>query len=161
MPMPSHLYLEGLKQGKIEGSCDQQGREGSILVQALNHDVFIPRDPQSGQPTGKRVHNPMTITKVFDASSPKLFQALSTGERFKTVELKFFRINETGNEEHYYTIKLENAILVSVKSYYPNCLDASFGSYGHMEDLSFTYEKIIWTWQPDGIEAEDSWKVPV
>jgi len=32
MPMPCHLTLEGEKQGKIEGSCEMQGREGTILV---------------------------------------------------------------------------------------------------------------------------------
>jgi len=29
-----------------------------------------------------------------------------------------------------------------------------------MEEVSFTYSKIIWTWEPDGIEAEDSWTAP-
>ena len=29
-----------------------------------------------------------------------------------------------------------------------------------MEMVSFTYEKIIWTYVPDGIEAEDDWKAP-
>ena len=29
-----------------------------------------------------------------------------------------------------------------------------------MEDISFTYEKITWTFDPDGIEAEDSWLAP-
>jgi type VI secretion system secreted protein Hcp len=26
-----------------------------------------------------------------------------------------------------------------------------------MEDVSIAYEKIIWTWVPDGVEYEDSW----
>lgn len=29
-----------------------------------------------------------------------------------------------------------------------------------MEDIALTYEKIVWTWEPDGIEAEDSWLTP-
>jgi type VI secretion system secreted protein Hcp len=28
---------------------------------------------------------------------------------------------------------------------------------GHMEEVSFTYEKITWTFDPDGIEAKGSW----
>lgn len=161
MPMPSHLWLEGNNQGAIDGSCTQKGRENSILVQGLDHEVAIPRSPQDGQPTGKRVHNPLTITKVFDASSPKLQQALCSGERIPKWEMKFYRISDTGNEEHYFTIKLEDAIVVSMKTYYPNCLDAKLEQYRHMEDVSFTYGKIIWTWEIDGIEAEDDWKVPV
>ncbi|WP_252724590.1 type VI secretion system tube protein Hcp, partial [Acinetobacter baumannii] len=38
----------------------------------FNHEVIIPRDPQSGQPTGQRVHKPVVITKVFDKASPLL-----------------------------------------------------------------------------------------
>ena len=26
--------------------------------------------------------------------------------------------------------------------------------------ISFTYKKIKWTWEPNGIESEDSWEVP-
>jgi hypothetical protein len=63
MPMPCHLTIEGEKQGKIEGSCEMQGRGGSILVYELQHNVHMPRDPHSGLPSGKRVHDPFTIVK--------------------------------------------------------------------------------------------------
>jgi len=29
-----------------------------------------------------------------------------------------------------------------------------------MQEIAFTYEDIIWTYTPDGIEAEDNWKAP-
>ena len=109
MPMPFHMTVEGQNQGSIEGSCEQQGREGTILCQAYEHLISIPRDTQSGLPVGKRVHHPLTVTKVFDKASPKLAQALTSGERL-TVELKWYRIDPTGVEEHYFTIKLEEAI---------------------------------------------------
>jgi len=161
MPMPFHMELTGNTQGNIsEGCSDMKGRENTILCQALNHEVYIPRDPQTGLPTGKRVHNPLTVTKVFDKSTPKFFQALSTGERMSNVTLKYYRINPSGNEEHYFTIKLEDAIIVSVKPWVPNALDSSRERFTHMEDVSFTYSKIIWTWEIDGVEAQDEWKVP-
>jgi type VI secretion system secreted protein Hcp len=159
MPMPFYMTLTGNNQGQIDGSCDQTGREGTILCQAFQHEIAIPRDPQSGQPTGLRVHNPLTITKVYDKASPKLFQALCTGERMKNVTLKWYRIDPAGAEEHYFTIELEDAILVTVRPYTPNCLDPEFASYGHMEEASFTYRKIMWTWEPDGIASEDDWRV--
>ena len=62
-----------------------QGREDTILVQAVDHSIAIPRDTQTGLPTGKRVHHPMKITKMYDKSSPKLYQALVTGERLETL----------------------------------------------------------------------------
>jgi type VI secretion system secreted protein Hcp len=155
------MELTGNTQGAIaDGCCNMQGRENTILCQALNHEVYIPRDPQTGRPTGKRVHNPLTITKVFDKSTPKLFQALSTGERMSNVTMKYYRIDPSGKEEHYFTIKLEDAIIVSVKPWVPNALDQSRERFTHMEDVSFTYSKIIWTWEVDGVEAQDSWQVP-
>ncbi len=161
MPMPFHMELTGNTQGAIAQGClNMQGREDTILCQALNHEVYIPRDPQTGLPTGKRVHNPLTITKVFDKSTPKLFQALSTGERMSNVTMKYYRIDPSGKEEHYFTIKLEDAIIVSVKPWVPNALDQSRERFTHMEDVSFTYSKIIWTWEVDGVEAQDSWQVP-
>ena len=42
----------------------------------------------------------------------------------------------------------------------PNCLDPATESYSHMEEVLMTYRKIIWTWEPDGIETEDDWEVP-
>ncbi|MBC2724811.1 MAG: type VI secretion system tube protein Hcp, partial [Desulfosporosinus sp.] len=95
MSMPSHLELEGENQGVIEGSCEMQGREGTILVYQMSHDIHIPRDPQSGLPSGKRIHGQLTITKEYDKSSPKLYQALCTGEHMKNVTIKWYRIDPT------------------------------------------------------------------
>lgn len=160
MAMPAHLTLTGEKQGKIEGSCDMKGREGTILVYSMNHDIMIPRSPTDGLATGKRVHGPLSIVKEFDKSSPKLYQALCTGEHLKEVTLKFYRITKQGTEEHYFTTKLEDAIVVDMKPYMPITLLGENEPYRHMEDVSFTYKKIKWTWEPNGIESEDSWAAP-
>ena len=161
MPMPSHMTIEGENQGKMDGSCDMEGREDTILVYAVDHDIHIPRDPQSGLASGKRIHGPFRIVKEFDKSSPKIHQALCTGEHLSDVTIKWYRIDPNGSEEHYYTHILENAIVVEVKPFMPLAFMPANEPYRHMEEVSFTYEKIKWTWEVDGIEAEDSWKVPV
>jgi len=160
MPMPCHMEVEGENQGKIEGSCDMQGREGTILAYAMDHEIRIPRDPQSGLPSGKRIHGPLKIVKEFDKASPKLYQALCTGEHLKNVTLKWHRIDATGSEEHYFTHTMEDAVIVEIKPYVPMAFLPQNEPYRHMEEVSFTYSKIKWTWEPDGIESEDSWKVP-
>jgi len=161
MPMPFHMGLTGDKQGNIsQGASDIKGREDFILCQALNHEIYIPRDPQTGLPTGKRVHNAFTVTKTFDKSSPKLYQALCTGERMKEAIFKFFRISPDGTEQNYFTIKLRNAIIVSIKPWVANTLDQTKEHFTHMEDVSLTYQAITWTWVPDGVEAQDSWLEP-
>ncbi len=159
MPLPAHLTLVGENQGPIKGSCDQEGREETILVQALNHEVSIPRDSQTGLATGKRIHHPLTILKEFDKSTPLLYQALTSGEHMKSVEIKWYRIAKTGEEEHYFTTKLEDAIIVSIKPTISSCLEAN-PSLPHLEEVSFTYRKAIWRWEPDGIESEDDWRAP-
>jgi type VI secretion system secreted protein Hcp len=164
MPFPFHVWVEGETQGKIAGGdggiSDIQGREDSILGQALDHSVHIPRDPQTGLPTGKRVHQPLKFTKYYDKASPLLYQALCSGEQLSNVEFKFFRISPKGMEEHYFTIKLTNAIVVDIRSWVPQCLDPAMGYLKHMEDVSFTYRRIWWTWVLDGIESEDNWQTP-
>ena len=160
MAMPAHLTLHGEKQGKIEGSCDMQGREGTILVYGMDHAITIPRSPTDGLATGKRVHGPLSIVKEYDNSSPKLYQALCTGEHMKNVTLKWYRITKQGSEEHYFTHVLEDAIVVSVSPFMPTTLLSENDPYRHMEKVSFTYKKIKWTWEPNGIEAEDSWAAP-
>jgi type VI secretion system secreted protein Hcp len=160
MPMPCYLVLEGQNQGKIKGSTLVKGHEGKILVQAVDHTIEIPKNPQTGLPTGKRVHCPMTLTKEIDESSPKLFQALTSGEQMKEVSLEYYRISPSGKEEKYYTVKLHNAIFTNIKSWTPNCLDPEMKQIGHMEDISLTYEKITWTYVENGIEAEDAWLEP-
>ena len=161
MAMPAYMTVEGENQGPIEGSCDQGGHENEIIVEEFNHEITIPHDIQTGLPTAPRQHHEFVVTKFFDKSSPKLYQALTTGEHLKEVKLTWFRIDATGKQEHYFTIKLEDAVLVSINPMMANCLDPANGPFGHMEKAAFTYRKIIWTWETDGIESEDDWKAPV
>jgi len=160
MPMTSHMEVTGKNQGKMDGSCDMEGREATILVYAMDHRIHIPRDPQSGLPSGKRIHGPLTIEKETDRSSPMLKQALCSGEQLSEVVIKKYRIDPTGTEEHYYTITLEDAIIVEVVPYMPLAFLTENEPYRHMEKVSFTYSKIKWKHEIDGIESEDSWKIP-
>lgn len=160
MPMQAHMWVEGTEQGKIDGSCDLKGRESSILVEEFEHKVYMPNDPQSGMPTGNAVHQAMKVHKFFDKSSPKLYKALARGERFKNIELKWFRIKSDGKQEHYFTHKLEDAIIVGIRPYMKNCLDKQWEQFQHMEEVEFTYRKISWTWVPEGVAAEADWREP-
>ena len=156
MPMPGNLTITGEVQGLIEGSCELEEREGTILVQAFDHVVEIPTDDR-GIASGRRAHRPMTITKEIDRSTPMLYQALCTGELLTDVKLDWYRLDGSGEEELYYSIELENAMITRIHPWVPNVLDRSSEGLRHMEDVSIAYERIIWTWEPDGIEFEDQW----
>jgi len=156
MPMPGNLIITGEEQGLIEGSCELEDREGTILVQAFDHVVEIPTDDR-GVASGRRSHRPIQITKEIDRSTPMLYQALCTGELLTEVQLDWYRIDGSGIEELYYSMLMTNGLITKIHPWVPNVLDRSQETLKHMEDVYITYEKIIWTWEPDGIEYEDAW----
>ena len=156
MPMPGNLTITGEEQGLIEGSCDIEEREGTILVQAFDHIVEIPTDDR-GVASGRRLHRPMMITKEFDKSTPMLYQALCTGELLTEVILDWYRMDGFGEQELYFSTRMENAMITKVHPWVPNVLDRTNETLKHMEDVFISYEKIIWTWEADGIEFEDAW----
>ncbi|MFP3517955.1 Hcp family type VI secretion system effector [Pseudomonas sp. SIMBA_077] len=170
MATPGYMSVTGEKQGLITagafsdesvGNSHQIGHENEVMIQGFNHDVTIPRDSQSGQPTGQRIHKPLSITKVFDKSSPLLLQALTTGERLTEVVIKWYRTAASGVQEHYYTTTLEDAIIVDIKDYMHNCQDPGKSHFTHLEDVHFSYRKITWTHVVSSTSGSDDWRVPV
>ena len=170
MPTPAYLSIEGATQGTITdntfteasvGNVYQEGHENEILVQAFSHRLKVPTDIQSGQPTAQRIHKPLTITKLFDKSSPLLYVALSTGERLPKVYLKFYRTSVTGTQEHYFSIELEDAIITDIEAYMHNCQDPDCAHFTHLEDISFTYRKITWSHEAAGTSGADDWRKPI
>ncbi|MEJ2040539.1 MAG: Hcp family type VI secretion system effector, partial [Desulfosarcinaceae bacterium] len=134
MPTPAYLTIEGETQGDITagvsteesvGNFYQEDHENEILVQAFRHKVIIPWDDRGERPAGNRVHHPLTITKVFDKSSPLLYRSLAISERLKKCELKFYRTSTSGTQEHFFTIELENALITQIEPVMPNCQDPS------------------------------------
>ena len=73
------------------------------------------------------------------------------------VKLDWYRLDGSGDEELYFSIELENAMITRIHPWVPNVLDRKSEGLRHMEDVSIAYERIIWTWEPDGIEFEDQW----
>ena len=159
MAMPCFVKVEGEKQGAIEGSCGVKNHEKEIQAFSIDHKVYMPTDPQTGLPSGKRVHDPLMFTKEFDKASPKLYQALCSGEQMKNVEILYFRVAKDGKEEHYFTQKLEGATVVAMEPYVPTVFLKENHPYRHMEKVAIAYKKIKWSWVPDGVESEDEWKV--
>ena len=169
MPTPAYLSIEGATQGAITddtfteasvGNVYQEGHENEILVQSFRHNLTVPTDIQSGQPTGQRRHKPLVITKVFDKSSPLLYTALATGERLTKCNLKFYRTSVSGTLEHYFTILLEDAIITDIQAYFHNCLDPNCAHFTHLEDVSYTYRKITWSHEASGTSGADDWRSP-
>lgn len=161
MALNAYMRLTGDTQGEIKGSVTQRGREDSIMVIGYNHEVVSPRDAASGLPTGKRQHKALTITKELDKSTPLLYNVLVNNENISTWELRFWQPSRTGQEVQHYTIELVNANVAGIRSEMLNNKYPENMQHKEREHVSFTYQKIIWTWEDGGITAEDDWETPV
>lgn len=156
MPTPCNLTVSD-----IPGSSEKQGREGSCDVFEFEHHVHAAIEPYSGQASGVRVHNPLRIVKVIDKASPGFFKALCTAQILNEVQLDFYRIDpDSRAETKYYIIKMTKARIVDIKPYMPMSFLPANESYRHMEQVSFVYEMIEWTWLPDNMVESDMWRRP-
>lgn len=152
----AYLKIKGQKSGEIKGSVVQKGKEGAIAVIAVSHSIVSPRDPQSGLPTGQRMHKPIVFTKELDRSTPILYQALATNENLAEVEFSVYGPDPKGGKPSLllYTVKLTNANIASIDVVTPDT--------GAPRTLvTMTYQRIEWTWSPDGITAQDDWEAPM
>ena len=138
-----NMRVEGQNQGNIQGSCTTQGKENTIIIVGLGHQVSVPVDMGSGQITGTPDTGQYYVLKYIDKSSPKLYQALCNGEHLAEVEIKFYRINSVDQEELYYTILMQDAMMVSIRTAFPN-----------LEEIAFLPRRVKWTWEDGGIEYD-------
>lgn len=164
MAQVAYMKVKGQKQGNIQGSVTQKGREGSISVIAFQHSIVSPRDAASGLPTGKRIHRSITITKPIDKSTTQLYTALTTNENLPDVSIDFWEPQTKtatgvgGVEIQFYTVKLTNANISSITSVMPNVDDPSQQRMPMHEVVEFTYQKIEWIWREGGAIASDDWE---
>jgi len=160
MALNSYLSVKGETQGDINGSCTQAGREDKIEIFGWSHEVVSPRDAASGLPTGKRQHKPLTVTKAIDKSTPLLMNVLTNNENVTEFRLDCWRPAKTGQEEQYYSIELVNGNVAGIRAEQLNNKYAENMSHEVREHVSFTYQKITWTWQDGGLTASDDWETP-
>ncbi|MCD1127493.1 Hcp family type VI secretion system effector [Jinshanibacter sp. LJY008] len=157
MAIPAYLFVKDDGGADIKGSVTVQGREGSIELVEFDHKVHIPTDGNTGKLTGTRVHAPLTFVKEVDSSSPYLYKAVTTGQTLKSAEIKWFRIDDSGQEVEYFNTLMDNVKVVSIKPIMHNIKDPSKERYNHLEEVEVRYEKITWTYKDGNIIHADSW----
>mgnify|MGYP001492293360 CR=1 FL=1 len=161
MALNFHVWVTGQNIGEVQGdsTVSSMGREGSIEAFKFEHMVKIHREA-SGAATGERSHDAIKITKAIDRSSPILQQALSENDVLE-VTIKFYRPNPLGDgtTEHFYTIELKQGHISSIKTILHNTLDESTSNVPLMEEVSFVFGQITWTYESAGVMFEDQWSV--
>ncbi|GAB7536724.1 type VI secretion system tube protein TssD [Burkholderia sp. 3C] len=157
MAIPAYMWLKDDGGAKIAGSVTVQDREGSIEVIGFGHGINLPVDNKTGDITGCRTHAPMHIEKEFDASSPYLYKAVSRGQTLQSAELKWYRINDAGQEEVYFIMLMEGVKVTGINPGMANTkLDDMF-RLNHVESVSLLYDRITWHDTDGNIKFTDSW----
>jgi len=157
MAIPVYLWLYDDAGNPVKGSVDINGREGSIEIVELMHSVDLPIDDQTGRITAKHVHGDYALIKESDSSSPYLYQGVTTGKRYKKAEIKFYRINNNGQEVEYFRTTLENVRINEMESFMLDVKNPAFDRHNHLEALYLSYEKITWHYIDGNIIHSDSW----
>lgn len=166
MPMPAFLTIEAENQGAISdgaggspsiGNEAQEGHEDEIMVQAVNHSIIIPRDPQSGNATGTRIHQPFKFVCTLNKAVPLMYNALTKGEKLTKVELKWYR-TEAGENVNFFTTSFEDGLIVDMNLEMPHCKDPANGNFTQIMSVSMSYRKIEWEHVTAGTMGSDDWR---
>ncbi|PKH26766.1 type VI secretion system tube protein Hcp [Enterobacterales bacterium CwR94] len=157
MPIPPYMWLKDDGGAEIKGSVDVMGREGSIEIIGLSHGIQLPVEGSNGRITGTRRHSSMRIEKEVDNSTPYLYRAAATGQTLESAEIRFYNINNAGQEVCYYTVIMENVKVTGVNCSVPNVKLSGNDKINHVESVSMQYEKIIWKINDGNIQYADSW----
>ncbi|MCF6687802.1 Hcp family type VI secretion system effector [Raoultella terrigena] len=154
MAIPAYLWLKDDGGALIKGGVDVINRESSIEIKGFHHNLMIPTDNATGKVTGTRMHSPMLLVKEFDYSSPYLYKAVSTGQNLTSAEIKWYKINDAGQEGEYFNMFLEEVRIVSIS---PSMASPDNPNENHMETLELRYEKITWKHCDGNIMHTDAW----
>jgi type VI secretion system secreted protein Hcp len=157
MAIPAYMWVKDDGGADIKGSVTVQGREGSVELVAFDHGVNIPTDGNTGKLTGTRVHKPVKLTKETDASTPYLYKAVTSGQTLKSVEIKWYRIDDAGKEKEYFNTKLDNVKIVAVNPKMLDIKNPDYEKHNHLEDVELRYETITWSYKDGNIIHKDTW----
>lgn len=106
---------------------------------------------------GARSHSPITIEKEIDKSSTQLYRAIAQGLTLRSAELKFYRTNDAGKEETYFSMLMKNVKISGVSPKVLNIKEYSGQHRNHFEIVEFRYEEITWSHADGNMMFKDGW----
>ncbi len=154
-----HLYLKANSQD-IHGESTQHSlsRQDSIECVYFEQEVMTAREAGSGMATGRRQYKPLIIRKRIDKSTPLIAKALVENAKIDA-KFKFFRPNPTGDgtTEQFYTVEIKNGRVSHQKQFVPDTIVPATATDPPLEEISFVFHTISWTYTNGGITHEDTW----
>lgn len=157
MPIPAYLFLTDENGVAIKGGVKVLGREGSIELLSFNHGVSVLFDGNRGRLTGGRKHHAMMLEKEFDCSSPYLFRAVCNNIKLKSAIIKWYQINDAGQEQEFYNMTMEDVVLTNINPKLPHVKHSDQEKFTPCETFGIAYEKITWKFIEGNIHFTDGW----
>jgi type VI secretion system secreted protein Hcp len=170
----SHFYVTivASKQGQLQGEVTEPGKRGKIrgLDFSYQADVLA----SAGQVGGQLHRGPVVLTKAWDSTTPKLFQAFAQNETLTSVLFEFWRTVSSGAEVLYQTVELDEAVIASLHWYLAEGASAQKtgttpGTAGpvprpaaehganELEDIAFSFTTMHVSNVEAGTAAADGW----
>jgi type VI secretion system secreted protein Hcp len=129
--------------------------DGYIEVYGFSHEIVCPTDAASGLPTGKRQHRPFRLDKYIDTASPVFLETHLAGREIPSVEIVLVRTDRNGNPVPFYTTKLDGVIISGI-----SIQGLAIGAPPMVEEVTFVYQRITWTYMDGGRSISDTWVQP-
>ncbi len=146
MAYSPHLVLK-IEGQTVKGVSTQQQNKGMELLSfALSAD--LPFDHQLGVAHGRVSYSPISITKRMDEDTTILLTAMSQQKKVSG-EIQFFRSTDTEKNEHYLTVKFDNARVTNVA--------ISPMSDPPVEMVTFSYRTIEVNWLKPSKPFKEDW----
>lgn len=152
MAHTAYLKVIGKTQGLISQGCNTNDSIGGKAQDAHKDEITILACRYSLERHGGLTK--MMLKKPIDKASPLLGNAFAKQEHLQC-EIRFYRTNEQGYNEQFYSIELVDALIQSLSFEQPDVL--SMGHEDLNETLGLTYKDIIWKHNLAGTEGYETW----
>jgi len=150
LPLAFDMFL---KIDEIPGQSTDDKHKDWIEILSYSHGVSQPSRVVGGGGVEPCQHKDFQLVKMLDKASPKLVLYCCQGEHIKEVRIELCRAG--GDKQKYMEYKLSDVIVSSVK---PSAGTMS-GQPLPLEEVSFNYGKIEWTYTIIGADGLPSGNV--
>jgi type VI secretion system secreted protein Hcp len=170
MALLAWIAVKAAKQGQFKSETTQANRRDKWMpVVAFTMDVKSPHDAATGQVSGKRQYQPITIVKQWGAASPQALAACAANEVLTEVDIEFTRPATAGGDVVYQSVRLTNATFSQIARFTgrpdggEDTSSSGHTSKGDMMELerwALMFQKIEVQDIDGNTSFADSWTVP-
>lgn len=154
------VTIDGLKQGSFKGDClislSKAVEPKKICATGIQFHVKAPRDPSTGQASGKRQYSPIVITKLIGANSVQEWEALITNETLTKVTIETWQSTPRGDEVVVSRTILSNANITEITQSLDPLQTPRTVAQG-TESVSISFQKIEIDWLNPPVSTQDNW----